>query len=182
MIDARKTNNSSGMILISVLIFMTLITLLVTTGLGVGELQMRMSSNTQQQVQVFQVAQAGIKDAFENLRHSNVSCQIAIHSAYDLLTKSRSWWQSDISCHKKLADYNYYYVVESLQINPCLTFADSSAVQYWRITTRAERSDKNTAVTILQATIVLPAVSDELCEASKHQLLNVWQSWRQLRG
>ena len=79
-----RDDRCAGMILISMLIFMSLITLLVTIGLESAELQMRMSNNSRQQAQTFQVAQYGLQQAYMAVKDREVHCQLSLHSVYDL--------------------------------------------------------------------------------------------------
>lgn len=172
---------SKGLILISVLIFMNLIMLLVTIGFTASELQWRMSNNQLQQTQVMQTAQYGLKTAYLQLKQHPACCQISMYSSYDLSIKSASWWHSTKTCHGNFAGQNYYYVIEPLAIDNCLSIDESLAVQYWRITVRAEQAVKNGATVMLQAIVVLSARSTDKCPVPRHQLTSYLQSWRELR-
>jgi len=152
-------NNTKGLILISVLIFINLIVLLVTIGFTASELQMRMSSNQLQQAQILQTARFGLKTAYQALKQHPPACQIPVCSSYELAKQPVSWWHSGVTCHGKFMRENYYYVVEQL----------TGKDQYWRITVRAEQAVKDGAAVILQATFALSGQVDCL------------QSWRQLR-
>lgn len=173
----------TGMVLVTALIFMSLLTLLVTIGLEAGELQMRMSHNKLQTTQALFVAQFGLQAAYNALQVSGVSCQIPSKSVYELAVKSAAWWHTRIACHGQFADRQYYYVVEPLQIDSCLYIADSRAVQYWRITVRAEKTGTTGAVVILQQVIALPynKLPPQQCKTARHELKYRLQSWKQLR-
>ncbi|MGD9153052.1 MAG: hypothetical protein PVG30_05300 [Gammaproteobacteria bacterium] len=173
---------NKGLILISVLIFMNLIMLLVAIGFTADELQWRMSNNQLQQAQVMQTAQFGLKAAYLQLKQQHPGdCQISKYSSYELSIKSASWWHSAKTCHGEVAGQNYYYVIEPLVIDNCLSINGSHAVKYWRITVKAEQAIKNGATAMLQATIVLPIKPTDKCPVSRHQVTSYLRSWRQLR-
>ncbi|MGD9108446.1 MAG: hypothetical protein PVI75_04675 [Gammaproteobacteria bacterium] len=156
---------------------MNLIMLLVTIGFTADELQWRMSNNQLQQAQVIQTAQFGLKTAYLQLKQHHDSCQISMYSSYDLLMKPASWWHSTKTCHGKFDGQNYYYVVEPLAVDNCLSINSSLAIKYWRITVRAEQ---NGAAEMLQVTIALPIKPTDKCPVPRHQLTSYLRSWREL--
>lgn len=176
----KLRKQANGLILISVLIFISLIILLVMIGFTCSELQLRMCDNQLQLKQVMQAAQFGLKAACLQMQRRPPNCQIVLLSTHDLSIKSAAWWHSAQTCHGKFDQLNYYYVIEPLQINNCLYINGSSAVKYWRITVRAEQALGNRLAAILQETIALPANETGTCPTTKYKLTSHEQSWRQL--
>ena len=92
-------------------------------------------------------------------------------------------WHSKVTCYGNFLKQNYYYVVEPMQIDQCASINGSDAVQYWRITVRAEKSLHHGAVVVLQEIVGLPYFGkfSGKCEFTPHKLASYVQSWRRVR-
>jgi Tfp pilus assembly protein PilX len=167
-----------GIALISILIFSGMISLLVIMGLEASELQMRMSSNMQFQAQKFQVAIAGLKKAEMAVSSGATTCQTNFVTS-ELIAQTSSWWKSAVTCHGSFANKNYQYIIKSLVIDPCLTFDNKNAVQFWQITARGEGA-KNSTATFLQVTIATSIKTQEKCDYQPKKLQSIQQSFKKI--
>ena len=171
-----------GIVLITVLMFVSLISLLVMMNLMNSGLQRQMNANTRFTIRNFLVAQAGLEIAYRALNAGDRRCiLLKPMSSYHLLMKTQMWWHSGISCHSQFDHRKIQYVIEPLGVDSCATLDKVHSVQYYRITVRAESSNDDFAETILQGTVVYPYYFPmEKCEKGKRELSGIWQSWRQL--
>lgn len=171
-----------GLVFMIVLIFIDAIFLLVTIGLMMNELQNRMNVNFRISIQNLLTAESGLKMAYEDLKKKRVSCLLNEPiSSYYLLQKPRSWWLSNITCHRQFVHQNFQYIIEPLSVDPCAVSNGKRSVRYYRITVRTEISKKYSYDTILQGTFILPEHVTKPCNQKERKLIVGRQSWRQLR-
>ncbi len=151
------------MVLITVLLFSSLISLLVVMSQQTSELLLRISANHRAVLQNFQTGHAGLQAAYKALQNGHVSCR------------------PSAACHGSFAEGNYDYYFEPLQTDVCAELNRHLGVKYWRITVRAQKKQKHASITILQETVALPFVPREICKTKPYLLKSGWQSWRRIK-
>jgi hypothetical protein len=96
-----------------------------------------------------------------------------------------AWWQIH-SCNGKTNSFEYYYVIQPLETDPCaklnyLDIIDTPKVaQYFRITLLIMFQSDPTVTQILQSTAILPTDPDRVCTGSIHTVFPGRQSVREV--
>ncbi|MEM9242946.1 MAG: hypothetical protein AAGA27_02670 [Pseudomonadota bacterium] len=173
----KYSAKQQGMVFITMLLFISLISLLLIYMQQSVALQRRINHNRYLYLQSRQAARIALVNAYQSLKSGDTSCQQQPMSVTEILSKSNDWWLSSQTCHGHSAHLTYQYVVSHLQQDDCAEFEHQMA-DYWRITARA--SIRQQEQVILQATVVLPIQAEEACARTKRVLTNGWQSFRQL--
>ena len=105
--------------------------------------------------------------AENQLQHTIPSCLIPTTASADLVNRSLSDWQSSVSCAGNFQAFQYYYVVEYLEEDPCALIESVSpalTAYYYRLTLIGWLGDTKT---MLQSTVVTPRNTGVLCDGEK---------------
>lgn len=116
-----------GYVLITVLIFLFVLTLLSFTSLNNSRLEMQMSTNFSQGRQLFYAAESVLKRAKSALVHDKISSRCFLPVA-DYRQKDEKFWLSSKTCYFIVDQLKARYVIEKLATDP------SSGTEYFRIT------------------------------------------------
>jgi len=170
-----------GMVLVSVLLVMNLMSLFLLLGLETSSLEKQMSGYQLEMEQAEQSLQIVLLGAFKTLRAGQLHCVIHALSANELLNKETAWWKSGATCQAIWRGKKLQYVVEPLQEDPCLAINDHVGVQYWRMTVRSENAFNHATRHLLQATVALPTQLLKRCRVTVKSITSYWQSWRQIK-
>lgn len=172
--------NLQGMALITVLIFLQILTLLGLYAIRMAWLEIKQSHNAWYKHSIRNAADTILNEIENKTINVLPDCTIGPTTTAELLARPLSWWQTQ-TCTGNFKTFRYYYVVEVLggdacaiiQINP-----NKITTNYFRITLLclADRSKL-----ILQSTLALPN-SDEtlICDGIQHQVSRGRQMWREL--
>ncbi len=196
MFNAQR---QQGSVLTTVLLFLLLITLLGLGAANTGILEKKMTQATLLRGQVLQTAEAGLRageKALHNQLLTNLQqhtalkasvCEYPAHTANDFVQRNAQWWQSAASCHGKLGQFKYDYVIEDLHVQGCVQvkttnplYEHTEATQFYRITARAS-ADKQHAIVVLQSTYALPAAATQPCVSQVQAIQLGRQSWNEWR-
>ncbi len=156
-----------GVVLITVLLFFQLITMIGLYLLQTTFLSQKTNNTYWQHYALFLAAnnQLRIIESSDLIE----SCHIKPITRVDLLTRPFNWWETH-ACIGKMDDVTYYYVVEPLNVNSCIS--------HDRITLLAYSKNK-VFREILQSVIVkLDNAKRDCAEDSDVNLGR--QSWRRL--
>lgn len=108
----------------------------------------------------------------------NRECTILKMSPTELVDKPLSWWQQH-ACTGHANKLRYYYITESLGLDPCARVANTSYVgDYYRMTLFALPDTMKNAKILIQTTIVNPASTEIRCQTSPH-LVSLGQQTQQ---
>jgi hypothetical protein len=165
----------SGVALITVLIFLEILTLLTLYSLHASLWETRITNQYWNKHLLRENAFTTLAN-IEN--ESSTSCQILPLPAAELKLKSIAWWQSN-ACAGKIKSYNYYYVIEGLGIDPCARVQADAAV-YYRISLLLKSSLHSEERIILQSTFVKPEATDQDCKFKLRSLAAGRQSIREI--
>lgn len=166
-----RVKRERGFVLLTVLMFISLIVLWVMMGLNVSVLQIEMNRNRNTVIEEEFIAEAGLKIAYSALTQDSRRCLLEKPiSTYDLSKKSSAWWNSSIACGGRFAGRSFRYVIEYLGEG---TLEKSDRVDFYRITVAVQTVDQGRGI-VWQGTSVLPI-------STSGRSMKVWQSFRQLR-
>ncbi|WP_179953215.1 pilus assembly PilX family protein [Desulfobotulus mexicanus] len=152
------TENEEGMILITALVLLVVLTLIGISAMQSSTLQERMAGNMEQRDIAFQMAEAGLREA-EDIFLSGLLPDFGTEGVYiaghATLAPPAAWWVGDEDSAE--ADSGARYVIEFItEISTGSTSSDSMAfapeifdAAMYRITSRAE---SGRAVVMLQTT------------------------------
>lgn len=169
----------NGIALLTALVFLQLITLLGLYMIHIAWLEMKQAHNLWHQSYLVNMAQNSLREIETKLVDRGPDCIIEKAATAQLLSHSFEWWQAR-ACHCQTKTNTCYYVVESLEKDPCafIQQTPSMITEYFRITLvcKAEKTK-----IILQSTIALP-YHDELlvCLGPTHFVSIGRQMWREL--
>lgn len=168
-----------GITLLTTLIFLQIITLLSLYLIRMAWLEMKQAHYFWFQQNIINTAQNRLSEIEKNLKIALPNCMIEKTTSAELVGYPFEWWQSK-ACQGHTKKFSYYYVVESLEKDPCAIIQNANPMiaNYFRITLlcKAEQSR-----VILQSTIVLPHQEEMLmCDGIKHSVNLGRQMWREL--
>lgn len=175
----------SGVVLITALIVLTAITLLLLNMLDNSATESKMSNHYHRFQQLFQVAQAGLTAAEDLVQGGEAAqCQQPARHHNYYPQSDQSWWRQNVNCQIAYEDIISYHVIEDLGSLSCVHIAGSdemepAAVQYYRITANAQRSDGRSV--ILQSTMTRVVENLQDCGTESDLTVTVGrQSWREI--
>jgi Tfp pilus assembly protein PilX len=115
-----------GMVLITVLIFLLVLSLLSLSALNTSQLQVHMSYNLKDSAQTLQAAETGLVAAEKQLISTK---KPGCFSAQELSTdkNKKPWLQQANTCQTKLAGIPVKYFIEQLVNQPCRTLYQITA-------------------------------------------------------
>ncbi len=169
-----------GFVLFSALLFLLIFSLLSLYSLSAVTLSTKANRDAYQAMQVKLQADHALTLAETEFRYGISYCLIEVTSLAKLAKLSQTEWQQR-GCTGHLQAINYYYVVESLGIDPCGVVHKNNnlfAADYYRITLLAESADL-IYKTLLQSTLVLASHQKPACQQVERQVKIGRQSWRQ---
>ncbi|CAN5436260.1 N/A [soil metagenome] len=173
---------TQGFILISIMIYLVILSLLALGALEASALQTRMSNNIKDSDKLFICAEAALQKS-KNILASNIpkKCLIEESTNNYYRDKNATWWQT-YACNVKVCNsYKTFYLIENLAEQSCCKISNHRVgCRYYRITARTGNND-DSYQTILQSTILLPFTTREVCPVDKIKLQRGGQqSWRQI--
>ncbi|MBX3709257.1 MAG: hypothetical protein KIT56_07505 [Gammaproteobacteria bacterium] len=179
----RKTW-SSGMVLITVLVFLQIFSLLSLYSLTYLSQSMKRYSH-QWQSHLYQRTSNKILRQLEDVSMvTSTRCRIPMIPSTELKIKDATWWQSH-ACSGNLGEIRYHYAVEFLGIDPCGMIvkshhAQSSISKYYRITLYL-LPEAFHGKFIMQSTVALPEEGTTvLCQDKLHRVQQGRQMWREI--
>lgn len=174
-----------GIILATVLLFLSLLSLLGIHSLQSSLLQTKLSQHFQQSVFLFDRAEAALQIAEQQVRTApcRTSTQVGPN---DIIVKHSTWWLSAITCKIAAPNLHLRFFIQALGTNNCDKLASSlkPGVNYYRATVWVADSALSHQV-LLQSTYAtqafnLPTVAKaSLCRYG-HTIKSGRLSWRQL--
>jgi hypothetical protein len=186
-INSFSLNKQSGLALILALIFLQILAILGLFSIENSIETEKMSRLAWQQSSIFFIAEQKL-NAIEMLLQKNLpNCLIPVISENALLTKPLNWWRS-VGCTGQIQDFEYYYLIEKLDIDPCAELkslnkmtSQNSTLQYLRISLLMLNT-KNESKEILQSTIItLDNTKPLACNGPHHVVALGRQMWREPR-
>lgn len=151
-----EINESRGIILITVLLFLNILTLLGITLFQMAFLEERQAHAMWQRQVAESLSEQALRVAENKLHNMPTACQVPIAPLATILANL----QSLQSCTGNLQTFQYYYAVESLGIDPCAYIQLPSKKQmanYYRITLLGVSGDIKV---VLQSTLIVPIDDD----------------------
>jgi|GEM_PF-3526705 len=166
----------AGVILVTTLIFIFIMSLLALACMELAILQTKMSQNDDQRRQTFAAAEAGLKLAEQAIVDNQPLPCIKPLSSTDLPTKPLSFWQQQ--CQAQFPYAKVYFVAEKLAYAPCcdITGLGKRKLTFYRLSSYAKI---NSAQTLLQTTFAHPSAI-KCSKALNQKLLLGRLSWSQL--
>lgn len=153
--------NSRGFILLTVLIFLqilslsSLYSLMHITSVTKKNTQQWQSQNTQWRA--YQI----IKKLEMRVAASSQISIIPVMAAVDISHQSLSWWELN-TCSDNLGEIRYYYAVELLGSDMCGRINNQFAATYMRITLNIPNQS------LLQSTIAVSGAETPACQGKPH--------------
>lgn len=166
-------NRNAGYILLTVLVFLQICSMASLAGLLHTAKVLRQNNHLWQN-QLLSLQAHTILQHLENQIESKLHCMINTTPAVKLANHTVEWWKAN-ACSDEAAEFHYYYVIETLGVDPC-AIIDSRIAAYYRITLFI-LSDKLRY--LLQSTIALPAKAIHSCEKNSHHVAQGRQMWRE---
>lgn len=184
MLRCEKNNNQSGFALIIVLIFLQIIALLGIYSVESVIQAEKMSRLNAKQVLTFIQAEQILSLIEKNFLKTIPSCIIPQTPPSVLMSEPFNWWQSQERCAGIFQLFQYYYVIEKLDVDACIkmTFLDPDRHdigKYYRITLLTI-DKKNEAREMLQSTIITLDNTLQRCDSDEDIFIGR-QMWRELR-
>ena len=170
--NAKK---QKGSLLVSVLLFLTMASLVVTITLHASLLQIRMSQGFKIKNALLQEAELGLKQASLQEPANNLPCRLRVQNETFFVNKSKAWWLSSAVCQMAIQDSTVSYVVEDLPTDACLHIG-TQGVALFRMTVFALSQNKKQHV-LLQATYAQPRLQILNCEDQIQKLQAGRLSW-----
>lgn len=185
LINLRNTmsyHHSQGLILLSVLIYLTILSLLALGALEASALQMRMLNNIKADHQLFVCTDTALQQIKHKLmQFLPAKCFIAEQSNRYYRDKNTAWWQAYACTISTCKNYKTFYLIENLIEQPCYKIDPFPVgAKYYRITVQTNSNNQNYQ-TVLQSTVLLPFISKQTCPTNQIKLHGGGQqSWRQI--
>ncbi|MEO8402079.1 MAG: hypothetical protein ABI597_09855 [Gammaproteobacteria bacterium] len=179
MLRYANKNSHTGFILITVLIFLQVLSLLGWYAVENVLLEIKTSRNFIKQSRLLNHAELFLEQIEQEVLVQLPSCQISPMNPEATMNQTITWWQS-VSCAGNFQRFQYYYIVESLGADPCAYLAHNrSSADYYRITLFFTSESIQSKV-FLQSTIVLPIQLSQQCNEKRHEVQLGRQSWREI--
>ena len=178
-----KKQQQTGMVLVTILIFLTVISLLVGMNMQTGQLQLHMSRNSLLKEKSFKVAQEGLYNIFSTIKKSggHIGFRINPHSRYctSWQLQRESTGCLDYAGTGSVENANYWYLIDKITPpDPTKTIDCKHAVSFYRVTLIAKEKSFSAAKAIVQAFV---AVSDLHVMANKKaKYVEAFWSWCRL--
>lgn len=180
-----KIKNCDGIVLISSLVLLLIISLLVFSSVMITQLSQKVLQNEESGQRTFYIAEDGLKQIERDLKEGKFfSCVYQAQTHDFFLRQSIEWLGSFTVCQLIFEEVRMNYVIEDLLKSGCLNVSDTSGKvyrggQYWRITLIVK--DQFYPQVALQSTIVLPLKNPPHCLQSRKEILQIGrQSWQQM--
>lgn len=173
---------SSGMILLSTLIFLQIITLLTLCVMQIAFKEARSAHA----ISIRHTLLINAESALIHLGYAlpNLTeCHISPTSSAILAARPLAWWQSLASCKGQIRETDYYYVIESLGADNCAvlqTHPNYLVAQYQRITVLARLYQSQI---MLQTTVAVssPIVEGQECRGEIRMIQQGRKMWREVQ-
>jgi hypothetical protein len=171
---------NKGIVLITVLILLQLLTLAGWYGLAMSAEAAHNAHQLAENEEVLNAAETVLLKAEKNLmaEDTTLQCFIATIALADLKKKSENFWHSDAVCQGMQAGMPWQFVVEFLAHDPCLSLQKNknseknTGADYYRLTVRMNE------VKYLQAVLRKTAVTSEKCKGQDFRFGTAGQqSW-----
>lgn len=167
--------NHQGFALVTVLLFLQILTLLGLYALQQSRLTFKMTDNYFQHQLLVNAAESALKIA----ENSAPVCQKSIMNREELLSQPFSFWQS-LPCKGMINGFSYYYITEALGSDACIAILSQAGIaNYFRVTVLTTSSHQTIKV-LLQTILVKPVYSSEICHGPHHSVSLGRQTWRML--
>lgn len=179
--------NQTGIILLSALIILMLLSLLVIAGANTTQISAKWLQNEDIRQQTFYAAETGLSQVTRFLLQEKVpiQCQYGAKTPDYFIYQTQEWWNSNATCQLiAFSNFSLRYVVEKLIDSGCLQVQVGiddirRGGRYWRITLLAMSSDGTE--TVLQSTMVMPLAKVPKCRVIRAEILKVGrQSWKEV--
>lgn len=174
------TINQTGIILISTLVFVALLTLLVFASMDTAIIETKMSQNYHNQMQAFEAAEAGLKQAEQAILNSQAeACMIQATVPSDLTKQSLNWWQH--YCKGKFPEAQLYYFIQKLNDTSCQLLQENKffIVEYYSLYSYG-LAVAGSVPSILQETFAF-STAIPCAKADNNKLTIGKLSWRELK-
>lgn len=174
----------SGFVLITVLIFIQILSLTSLYGFMLAKANMRSNDHLWQGYQYRLQGHKFLQQREAKIGQERVRCAINIVPAPILAQQSIEWWQLN-TCSANVAGISYYYAVEFLGDDPCGVIGTNDNKQlliasYYRISLYLVPDKLKGAKYLLQSTVALPVLQTIICQNKLHAVKSGRQMWREL--
>lgn len=181
----KYPTSHQGIILISVLLFLLMLSLLSISALNSSLVQLKMAQNLNHGDRLFYTAETALQQATQLLIIKQpMHCLLATNLASFYPQQSITWWLSNITCRINLANrITAHYVIEKLTTDPCSQINQTAqpGVDFYRVTAWTNGLSSNTP-TILQSTVAVQSATHNAEACTKLRKLDLGrQSWRLLQ-
>ncbi len=175
-----RYENNKGIVLVTLLLFMQILTFLGLFLLQSSLLGQKIAHGTFKQQSIFEVAESVLQTIETKMIQNDPNCLIAVINSKDLSTKPLDWWQIN-ACSGQFSNYFYYYVVESLGQDACAEIKNSKnqIADYFRVTLNVIEENFDTRE-MLQSTVIKMHNADSLCATHLHSVMIGRQAWCQI--
>lgn len=178
--------SQKGSILITVLLFLVVATLAVSTALSTSLLELKMNNHFKDKGIALQAAEAGLAQASLRLKSSATGCISHERNDDFYFMQTKSWWlTSGQVCHGNDKEAKISYVIEILSLYPCLRVIDPKnktkkmTVELFRVTSFAMTKNQHAKI-LLQATYAVASRKKMICEGQEIMIKTGRQSWADL--
>lgn len=168
--------DETGIVLITVLLFLQLFTILGLFALQNGFLAKMTSQAFYQHDKDQRQAEYILSEVEKN---GSVSCLTTVTERNDWISKPLDWWKSSAMCAGHKNHYQYYYAIESLGEDPC-AYMEGQAnklAHYYRVTVLV-LSENQKQKELLQSSIIKMDNMVRECEGKPHPIIPGRQMWR----
>lgn len=175
------TTRQSGIVLVTVLIFLQLFAILNLYALEASWLEVKMSRYAWQSQEALIAAENALSKAEKKLIHQIPHCLVPMMPTSELMMHPLSWWQL-WACTDKFYLFQYYYVTEDLGEDSCADIEQyAGRAHYYRITLLSVVKKLSNQRIILQSTVIKPDNVKQSCNQSHHTATIGRQMWRELK-
>lgn len=171
-------NKQTGIILLTVLVFLQILSMLGIYALQSGFLQQTTSHQRWRKQLQLQNAEQRLKQ----IETKNIeNCVIPYTNRSLISMQPLDWWRSRVGCTEQTVDYLYYYFFEALGESPCAYIDEpqiNKSVYYFRVTLLLISEINSDDKQILQSTIIKMDNALRKCEGKLHRVIPGRQMWR----
>jgi hypothetical protein len=167
----------SGFALISLLIFLEIFAVITLFCLHSASWEIKLAQARFEKNKMSQAAHTILQNV--EFLTETAACRVPITSAYQLSLQPSSWWEKH-SCAGNFNLFQYYYVIERLQLDPCALLHTGRLAQYSRITLLTVLKADHRVKMILQSSVITAGGVSAHCETGLHNVNSGRQSLREI--
>jgi hypothetical protein len=173
--QVKKMKKQKGVVLFITLVFLSIISLLLSYSLHAVYMQKTLNHYQRRQLILDQQAKLALVFVFNRMK-SGEACFYPKMTSSEVMKQSASWWEK--RCHAEIDNMRVNYFFTRLQEADCI-YLKQKPVDFYSLTLKLSLPSQ--VQQIIQATVAVPRKEMVECEGPRQQLKQAWQSIRILR-